>query len=157
MELAKKQYRGFTLIELFIVMAIIVTLATLSWTALADSKKKTVVSNACESVTSMVNKARSYALVGVVGANSVRINCSATNCRIQKFTVSTNSWSLVNGEVIYPLVGSSITPFIVQYPIPYASTASGTGITGSDPVVTLTGNVSITKTVVIDPFKALCQ
>jgi prepilin-type N-terminal cleavage/methylation domain-containing protein len=152
MEVNTKQRRGFSVIELLVVVFIVSVLATLSWESLANARKKTQVGNACESVAVLANKARSYALSGIKDADRVRVHCVANTCQIQNFNVISLSWINMIGDT-YPLQAAKIDDFDIFYTIPYAI-GSGNDVSR---VITLISDASITKTLTTSNFKATCQ
>lgn len=169
MKVWSKQKKGFSLIELLIVVAIIGIAASLSWKTLSDSKKRTQVANACETVAALSNKARAYALSGINDANRVRVRCVSNECRIQRCYESAggnscnnnttaawdaNGWSNTS-DASPSLQGVAIGDFSVRFAIPYAS--GGSGVSRADPVITSSSDHSITKTLNNSAFKASCQ
>lgn len=152
----QKYKQGFTLLELLIVMAIVSTVASLSWETLVKVRNQSQVNNACESVATMVNKARSYALSGINDTSEIKFECSKNLrvCDIRRRKDAGSGWSLVSGESQYPVEsGVTTTDFTVIYSLPYASNAiithTATIASESDP--------SISKNISIDSFKAVCQ
>ncbi|MDD5084330.1 MAG: type II secretion system protein [Candidatus Moranbacteria bacterium] len=153
MEVNTRRQKGFTLIELLVVAGIIAIGATMSWISVSNAKKKMQVDNTCQSVAAMVNKARSYALSGVNGANKVRLHCTTNSCSVQRNSIAApTTWTLVDNTYDFP--GTQFTgAFDMEYDIPYA-----TGVSGSvDHVIQLIGDTSVTKTLTTTNFKATCQ
>jgi prepilin-type N-terminal cleavage/methylation domain-containing protein len=162
MKITFGQYRGFTLIELMIVIGIIGILAGVSLKLVSDTRKKTQVNNACESVVALANKARGYALSGINNTDSIRLRCdkSAATCVIERHAVGSPvaNYSTVAGESALTLPQgaqfSAAMPatFGVTYSLPYGG-GSGT-VNGT---INLNGGGSPTRDFSITNFGASCQ
>jgi prepilin-type N-terminal cleavage/methylation domain-containing protein len=147
MRIVTQKYKGFSLVELLVVIAVIGIGASLSWQNVAKSRQKVTADNACQSIASLVNKTRGYALSGIANTDSVSMTCSGTSCKINS-----------PGEVSLVLQGVSFPSFMVSYPIPYASSlTSGAGNYTITALGGIVGETPITRTLSIDTYKALCQ
>jgi prepilin-type N-terminal cleavage/methylation domain-containing protein len=159
MESRKKQKKGYSLIELLIVISIIGVAATLSWSGLSTVRQQSVVDNACDSVAVMANKARSYALAGIHGgdtnnADSIRFECSLNTCAITSSANAGSTWTPFDQDS-YVLQNMSFdAPFSIIYTIPYATAPSGDT---SHTITLADSSPAITKTLITSNFKASCQ
>lgn len=159
MKITFRQRKAFTLIELMIVIGIIAILAGLSLKSVLDTRKKTQVGNACESVVALANKARGYALSGIHNSDKVRLHCSggaSSSCIIQRHNVSDSPTVFVpvTGEKTLNLTQDAQinASFDMEHTIPYGG-ASGS-VSGS---INLNGAASPIKSFTITNFSASCQ
>ncbi len=149
--------KGFTFVEVMVVIAIIGIAATISWDSLGTTRKKTLVENTCEGVAAMHNKARGYAHAGISNVDKIRVNCVTNSCVMQSHAVGALATTWADIDAPYTFAGASFatppTPPTTEYAIPYA--ASGSGDTSY--TLSVTGDATITKTITISNFKASCQ
>jgi prepilin-type N-terminal cleavage/methylation domain-containing protein len=150
MKFRNTQNKGFTLIEVLLVVVIIGIAAALSFQSVADARRKVRVDGVCESLAGMTNKARAYALAGVSGADKTQMICddATDTCRVQSHSASSGAWSDIDSAYVAQ-GGVQIFKFSSEYAIPYAAVGSGA-----------TGNInegSFSKTLTITNFKATCQ
>ncbi len=140
--------KGFTLIELIVVLAVVAIVTTISWSALSGMKNRANVNNACGQVSAMINKTRNYALSGkkvngvvpasfTVSVNGSDVTIAGGGTTMETYTipggvncVSSSSWSST-------------------YNVPNAVGTSSASITCSS------NNVS--RTVVVTPYLAVCN
>ncbi len=138
-----KKIRGFTLVEILIVIAILAVLSVVSWSNLNNSKKATDVGNACSQVAAYINKARNYAVSG--NAKSVSVNVTG-----KEINVSIISSSGANSQENYMLKGDvSCSSSSFSYLAP-----NGVGSNGT--IVCSSSNGS-NKTVTVTPYQAVCD
>ncbi len=145
-----KQLKGFSFIEVMIVIVIIGIATGISWQNIASVRKKTKVNNACEGVASIVNKARSYALAGVSDVNQIRVRCNGSSCQIQSMGISAG-WT--NIDPPYTLQDATVTNFTITHTLPYANATTAP----PTQTISLLSDTSITKTLTVNSFKATCQ
>jgi len=153
-----KQRKGFSLIELMVVIAIIGIGASISWESLSNARNQTKVNGACESAAVTINKARSYALAGLAGVNAVRAHCdqdAATGvglCSVQSSGDGGSSWTDIVGEsYAFPANVLMDASLDIVYALPYASPA-----VVNEKSYTLSAGQS-SATLVTSNFKASCR
>jgi len=132
--MSKQTIKGFTLIEVLIVTAIIGIISGVSWATLGTAKKGVDASSACTQVAAYFNKGRNYAVSGK-GDTTVSVSGSTVN---------------VGTTESYTLKGVSCGVFSSTYRAP---DGIGTG-TGN---ITCSASGATSRTVSITPYLAVCQ
>lgn len=141
----KKAYRGVTLIELIIAIAIVGIMVAISWAILGGTKDTSNVKNACEEAAGAINQAKNYALTG---------KCSGDGA--SKVTVSFDD----DGGTIKDDKSNCDEAFT----LPKGTTCDSESINFSIPDGVLSGVASVTcasggatRTVKVDSLKAYCE
>jgi prepilin-type N-terminal cleavage/methylation domain-containing protein len=160
---SNKKTKGFTLVELLIVIAIIAIISAISWSTLGGGKKQSSVNNTCEQIASMINKTRNYALSGNVGTTSAN--------PAKFFTIhigkSDSTIAFTNGSKEIPLEanvphlgGVTCEEVQMNYFVPDATLsigyADGRGVSviSNDIKCQSDGNI---RTIKVTPFTAVCE
>lgn len=138
--------KGFTLLELTIVIAASAIILALSWESLAKSRQDANESAACNELASYINKTRTYALTGKIvngeTPDSFMISTSGSD-----ISIKTDDGTQVEDK--YTLkAGISCGNISIKYDVP-----SGDGVVGSSGPY----NCGAKYHVDIDKFKAVCS
>lgn len=137
----EKKHKGFSLIELLIVIAIIGIMTAISWKTLVEMRDTSNAKNACEEAAGAINQARNYALSGKCAEGGTKVTIDFSKKTITMPACSEN-FSLPKGV--------SCEGAIFNFRIP-----SGEKINPANSLDCQSG--SATKTVTVDNFKAYCD
>lgn len=138
--------KGFTLLELTIVIAASMIIMALSWDSLANSRKDAAESAACNELASYINKTRTYALTGKIvngeTPDSFKISTNGSD-----ISIKTDDGAQVEDK--YTLKrGISCGNVDISYSVPSGDNLDGTGTYSC-------GSLNKYK-VKVDNFKAVC-